>query len=353
MRRGLISRSQSELPDAVLDARLERLRAAMTAEKLDALLIYTNNTRPAGASWLTGFVPYWSEAMLVVTPSRAPVLVAALSNRVKPWIERVSRLGEVVHTPRIGLEAGKLIATAAAKANVGVVELDTLSAGIVAELREGGPGLALRDASQTFARVRGRADPAEIALAGTAAAIAHQALSHAKVGNDKAGEVVAAVEAVARRLGAEEIYIAAAPDLDRGRRLIRIEGDVALGARFALRASVAYRGSWVRLTRTLARGGKAAEAAAAEKLAAAVASLPDARGFQGFASWLVEGTSLTQPLQTLMGSAVAAPVAPAPAALVSVQACIEIGGAPVLIGAPALLGAAGETASLLIQPVFD
>ncbi len=66
MRRGLIARSPVELPDAVFDARLDRVRAAMREAKLDALVIYTNNTRTAGVSWLVGFVPYWSEALLVV-----------------------------------------------------------------------------------------------------------------------------------------------------------------------------------------------------------------------------------------------------------------------------------------------
>jgi hypothetical protein len=46
-----------ELPDAVLEGRLDRLRAAMRVAQLDALAVYTNNTRPAGVSWLTGFVP--------------------------------------------------------------------------------------------------------------------------------------------------------------------------------------------------------------------------------------------------------------------------------------------------------
>ena len=73
MRRGLISRSLVELPDAVFDARLDRVRTAMQAAEFDALVIYTNNTRPAGVSWLTGFVPYWSEAVLVV-PRRARAL---------------------------------------------------------------------------------------------------------------------------------------------------------------------------------------------------------------------------------------------------------------------------------------
>jgi len=42
MRRGLISRSKAELPDAVLDARLARVRAAMSEAGLDALLLYTS-----------------------------------------------------------------------------------------------------------------------------------------------------------------------------------------------------------------------------------------------------------------------------------------------------------------------
>jgi len=71
MRRGLIARSPVELPDAVFDARLGRVRAAMQVAQLDALAIYTNNTRPAGASWLAGFVPYWSEAVLVVPRAAA------------------------------------------------------------------------------------------------------------------------------------------------------------------------------------------------------------------------------------------------------------------------------------------
>jgi hypothetical protein len=132
MRRGLIARSKVELPDAAFDARLARLRAAMGG--LDALLVYTNNTRPAAVSWLVGFVPYWSEAMLVVPRAGAPVLVVALTFRVKPWIERTSRVAEVIHTPRIGIETARLIAGAKAGAAVGVVDFDHLSAGIADDL---------------------------------------------------------------------------------------------------------------------------------------------------------------------------------------------------------------------------
>lgn len=345
MRRGLISRSLAELPDAVLEARIERLRAAMAEARLDALIVYTNNTRAAGVSWLTGFVPYWSEALLVVPRTREPVLVVALTYRVKSWIERTSRVAEVIHTPRIGLEAARMIAAAHAHAAVGVADLDGLAAGIVDDLRDGGLRLILSDATALFARLRAEADPAEIALATKAALIAQTALAQAS--GRSLGDIIAAVELRAREFGAEEIYIAAAPDLGRDRRFKRIEGEATLGESFALRATVAYKGAWIRLVRTF--GPAVPHDEAATRFAAAVAQLPSERGFAGFSSWLVEGCRIAQPLEPLMGSRVADANPPPPRALVSVQACLELDGRPVLCGAPALLGGRGEAAGLLVQ----
>jgi Creatinase/Prolidase N-terminal domain len=345
MRRGLIARSKVELPDAVFDARLERLRSAMRG--LDALVVYTNNTRPAGVSWLVGFVPYWSEAVLVLPRNAPPALVVALTFRVKPWIERTSCVAEVIHTPRIGLDTARLVAGRKADAAVGVVDFDHLSAGIADDLREGGPRLSFFDASEVFATLRASADPAEIMLAARASTIATSALSciDPRAG---IGAIVAAVEGEARRLGAEEVYVAAAPDLARERRLVRIEsgssGQPALGARFAVRASVAYKGSWVRRAVTLDCDGlvSAGDIAFAE----AVALLPSDRALSRFATFAVEGCRLSQPLEALMGSRVAEPRPPAAGAVVSVQACIEVEGQPILLGAPALVGASGDAASI-------
>jgi Creatinase/Prolidase N-terminal domain len=351
MRRGLISRSPAELPDAALDARLARVRAAMGEAGLDALLIYTNNTRPAGVSWLTGFVPYWSEALLVVPRERAPVLVVALTYRVKSWIERTSRVAEVIHTPRVGLEAGRLIAAGKADAAVGIVDRDGLAAGILDDLRASGARLALNDASDLFAALRGEADPAEVALATKAASIAQRALAEVSAQEASLGDVIAAIEGAARGLGAEEVYVAAAPDLGRDRRLIRIEGGMALGESFALRATVAYKGAWIRLTRTFRRDGAVESGdAAAARLAAAVAELPSARGFASLSSWLIEGCRIAQPLEPLMGSRVSEPRPPLPRALVSVQVSLEIDGRPLLLGAPALVGGRGEASALLVSP---
>jgi hypothetical protein len=349
MRRGLIARSPVELPDATLDARNDRVRAAMRETGLDTLVIYTNNTRPAGVSWLVGFVPYWSEALLVVPREGSPYLVAALTFRVKTWIERVSRVGEVLHNPRVGLKAAQQIASLRKNAAVGVVDFDGLPAGIADDLREGGPNLTLSDASTLFAKLRGKADPAEIALATKAAAIARRALEQTRGGALNA--MIASVEREARLLGAEEIYVAAAPDLASETRFIRVEGEAALGKSFALRATVAYKGVWVRLVRTVCDPDVARKAAA--QFAQAVAQLPSDRGFAGFASWLVEGCRVAQPLEPLVGSRLDTANPPLPGALVSVQGVAAIDGDTVPVGAPVLIGVRGEAASLLADPVFD
>jgi Creatinase/Prolidase N-terminal domain len=341
MRRGLIARSETELPDAAFDARLERVRSAM--RELDALLVYTNHTRPAAVSWLTGFIPYWSEAILVVPRKGLPVLVVALTFRVKPWIERTSRVAAVVHAPRIGSEAARVIVGEKVDATVGVVDFDHLPAGIADDLREAGPRLAVSDASDLFALVRSPADPAEIMLTARASSIAAAALSRIDP-RDGAGAIVAAVEGDARRSGAEEVYVAMAPDLARNRRLLRVEGETALGRRFSVRASVAYKGSWVRRVVTVDRDGAMPDGAAV--FADAVARLPSDHALSQFSSFLVEGCRTSQPLEALVGSRVAAPCPPAAGAVVSVQAIIEIDGRPALLGAPALVGGAGEAASI-------
>jgi len=352
MRRGLIAWSRAELPGAILAARVARAQAAMAAAGLDALVLYTNNTRTAAVSWLTGFVPYWSEGLCILPRTGGPMLVVALSNRVRRWIESVSRVERVVPSPRIGAEAGRVIAETKANAAVGVVELDALRADVADGLRTAGAGLKLADATPLFEKLRGGADAAEIALAAKAGSIAQRALAAVPRRPDNAGTAIAAAEAQARALGAEEIYVAVAADLARDQRLVRIEQNPpALGRSFAIRATVAYKGVWVRLTRTFGASDHTLAQATAQ-LADAVSSLPDDHGFKDCPSWLVEGCRIAQPLEPLMGSRVVEPLRPAAGSVVSVQATIKVDGAPVVLGAPALLGAAGPAASLLVPPIF-
>ncbi|HUB96328.1 MAG TPA: aminopeptidase P family N-terminal domain-containing protein [Stellaceae bacterium] len=352
MRRGLIAWSKTELPEAALAGRVARTQAAMADAGLAALILYSNNTRPAAASWLCGFVPYWSEGIMVLPRVGEPYLVVALTKRVQTWIAATSRVAKVVSTGRFGLEAGKEI-LAAGGGTVGIADLDGFPSGIAAELR--GTGLGLVDATPLFADLRSKADPAELALAARAAAIARVALAQASARHDESGMMIAAVEGEARARGAEECYVAAATDLAHDTRLKRHEGSSPLGRSYAVRATVAYKGSWVRATRTVFRatGGSAHIRQGAERFAAAVATLPHSSGFAGVRSWLVEGCRVAQPLEALAGSAVAEPRVLPPGGLVSVQACLDVDGEPIVLGAPALLGARGEPAALLLSPLYD
>jgi hypothetical protein len=203
-----------------------------------------------------------------------------------------------------------------------------------------------------FAALRTSADPAEIMLTARASSIAASALSRIDPREPGIGAIVAAVEGEARRLGAEEVYVAAAPDLARDRRLVRIDGaaagEAAHGTRFAVRASVAYKGSWVRRVVTIDRDRTAHTEEVAAAFAEAVARLPSDRMLSQFASFVVEGCRLAQPLEALMGTRIATPRPPVAGAIVSVQAFIETDGSPILLGAPALLGAPGEAASVFL-----
>src|SRR5204863_279092 len=86
MRRGLMGWNAEELPVATLEARLARLRAGMAKAGMDAFIIYTNNTRPSAGAYVTGFTPYWSDALLAGCRTGAPVFAtspaAPLADRV-------------------------------------------------------------------------------------------------------------------------------------------------------------------------------------------------------------------------------------------------------------------------------
>ena len=369
MRRGLIAWSKAELPEAVLDARVERTQARMANAGFDALVVYTIPARTAAVSWLTGFVPYWNEGVAVIPRAGRPVLVSALSNRVKGWIERNAHVERVVSNPRIGTEAAAIVSTSRQRAVIGVVDLPRLPAPLIDALIAGGH--EVRDATAMLASVRIEADPAELALAVAATMIAQRAfevgIAAYMRGDDAArdaGRLIGLMEGEARRLGAEEVYPAIALDLDRRCSLIRLEGAARLGERSAVRLSVAYKGVWVRVARTFdggradaarnadagGRTGAAGRADVEAAFASAIARLPDVGGFALAKSWLVEGCRASTPLEPLAGSMIPDGVAVVAGEIVNVQATFHVDGRDVVIGAPVLIGRAGCCASQLAPP---
>jgi hypothetical protein len=260
MRRGLMGWNPEELPRAALEARIARLRTAMQRSGFDAALFYTNLVQPSAVTWLTGFTPYWSDGMLLLPKDGAPMFATALSKRVANWIRTTDPLSEIVNTPKPGTAVGKQLAEMGCK-RVGVLDYDALPAGLYEEIAGAAPAVELADIGATFAETRRVIDDAERGLIARADALAMGALD--LVDPDKAtdaGEVAGVVEKHARLGGAEEAYIAVASNLDTDRRMVRVSGTRPLGPRFAVRASIAYKGAWVRRIKSFARDEAARQA---------------------------------------------------------------------------------------------
>lgn len=251
MRRGLLKWDPEELPLAVLEARIARLRAAMTSSGLDAFIAYTNIVRPSAVCWLTGFTPYWSESLLLVPRDGRLMFATAMTNRVADWIRSTNPVSEVVSTPKPGALIGEALAKDASVKRVGVLELDALPSELSDHMAAAAPTVEWVDASALFASLRRTVDDTERTLIARADTIAAGALAQFELGKvTDAGTLAGLIEQSARLAGAEEAYIAVAPDLDAEPNFIRVSKPVRLGERFAARASIAYKGSWVRRIRT-------------------------------------------------------------------------------------------------------
>jgi hypothetical protein len=351
MRRGLMGWDQEELPKSVLAARLERLQAAMARNGLEALLLYTNLVRPAAVCWLTGFTPYWIESLLLVPASGTPTLATALSKRVADWIRTTAWLDEIVNTPKPGTAIGQRLAGCK---RVGVLELDALPAGLYDDMVAAAPAVELVDASAMFASVRCGIDDAEQRLIEKADALAVAALAQVDVSATDAGALAGLVEKHARLAGAEEAYIATAPDLDLDRRLIQVSGPVPLARRFAVRASIAYKGAWVRRTRSFARDpqGAKAMASADEWLPQALRSLHEllpsrsystvaasfallrAEHYARMNSWMAESCIGSYPLEVVATLPVHGEEGPAPGTFLVLSVELAIDDVPWLGAAP-------------------
>src|SRR5580698_5028958 len=90
MKRGLIAWDRTQLPPAVFDSRLARVRAVLAEQNLPALLVYSDVWRSNHARFLTNFMPYWNRSLAVIPLDSPPVLLCALSPRVYPWIKSVT-----------------------------------------------------------------------------------------------------------------------------------------------------------------------------------------------------------------------------------------------------------------------
>lgn len=340
MRRGLMAWDADEIPSDALRARVQRLQAAMAANGQDAIILYTNFIRSGAVSYVTAFSPYWADGVLLVPRDGEPVFATTLSKRVGNWIQTVAPIGNLANSPAPGAVLGKILARSNIR-RLAVLELDAFPGGLYDELAAALPGAEIVDGSETFAASR-MCDAVERRLLARADSIAREALVQTSHAARDAGDAVGQVEKYARARGAEEVYIAVAPDLDSGRRFLRLSGARALGRRFAIRATIAYKGAWVRRTLSYASGdtdrtalaradtwfesaltGIDTKRALGEQIAARLADLPGAH----LVHWIAEAPIGTRPL-ALVASSDGDEGAPSRIPATVLTVALDIGGIP-------------------------
>lgn len=309
MRRGLMSWSHTEVPPSVLEGRVARTQAAMADQGLAVVMAYTSFAFPAAAHWLCNYTPYWSEAMLVLRPTGLPVLLASMTPRVHPWMRSISHLDAVLSAPRLGpAVVDWLKAHTQPGERVGLVGLDELPASVMQPIA--GTDRVLCDATALIDGLRHPADATETQLAERAQQIAREALAARPPTAERASEVASAAERVARLAGAEEVLLRVAGDLTHSAALQRLEGDFALGPRFAVEMSVAYKGVWTRLTESFSRGAEPGSWGAARQgfaaLAARGASAAGVQALGPVARWRCEASTGLHPLAAVAGSGLTA-----------------------------------------------
>ena len=334
MRRGLMQWNPEEIPLEALMQRVRRLQDAMATAGLDAILLYTNFVRSAAVSYMTAFSPYWADGVLLVPRAGEPLFATTLSKRVGSWIQTVKPVGDVVTSPTPGTVLGKHMAEEGAR-RIGVLELDAFPSGLYSELASALPDAEFIDASEVFASARTVLDDVERRLVKQADAMAQSALDRLSLdASSNVGRVVGAVERHARLQGAEEVYVAIAPDLDADRRFLRLSGDGALGRRFAIRATVAYKGTWIRHTKTYSRDDAdrlaltRADAWFKKFLSSSSTGVNIREAIKDFsggrlAAWMVESPVGTHPLMTVASSEMSSATVPTPYAIVTIALTVD------------------------------
>lgn len=349
MRRGWMDWVPAEVPPEWLDERVSQVAAACRSHDIDALLLFADFVRPARVSALTHFIPFWSQAALVVTRDGGTLLTMATTGRTVQWIRSCARVDEVVVGPDLGATLGQWLQGRFGAARVALAGLSDWPQPVIASLQRALPESPLQDAQAWYPLTEVGFRPAP-GVAARALALVRDGLEQVTA-QPYAGahDIVAAIEGRCRSQGAEEVSVLLAPDLRHSAIGRRLEGSVALGERFAVQLSLAYKGHWLRGGSSFMRhGGCAVELPACREArtrlqGSAVPGLPAARLAQGLITRDAGSTLLDWSLEARRGGL--------PLACIAAAGYEEQAGIPPFSTFSARLGADGH-AWLLVEPLL-
>jgi len=216
MKRGLITWDKTELPPAVFEQRLARVREELATRDLPAMVVYSDVWRSNQGRFLTNLMPYWNRALIVIPRDGAPILLCGLSPRVYPWIKSVTILSDI----RPNLNLAKL-REENGWTKIGALDLPLFPC-----------DLAIPDAVNIpWNAVHPEPDEAELAMYRHAAKMTREILE------------------AELRSGAEDGIDAIIPRLERKYRRAGAEDLVIVRHKNTLSVAMEYRGHWVKIAR--------------------------------------------------------------------------------------------------------
>ena len=244
----------------------------MAGEGLEGLILYTDVWRSGEVRYLSNFIPYWNQGLLLIPRQGESVLVTGLSARVHPWIRETSSVATVATGPSIAVEAASQIKRLGWK-RIGVGELTAIPHGILADLRANLQGSELRDATELLDALRDDSEPTALPLYRKAREILGEGLGEvqASLPGKSGWQAAALLERAFRRRGATDTVILLAPGAEPC--WPAYPSDDALTANGFVILSVEYKGHWVEIGRPLSSEGGGSGHTAKEAYPRVVAAL--------------------------------------------------------------------------------
>jgi hypothetical protein len=241
MKRGLITWDKSEIPPAVFERRIDRLRHTLAQRNLAALVVYSELWRSNQARFFSNYMPYFNRALLIIPCELPPTLLCGLSPRVYGWIRSVTTIEDVRPA---GNFAKPLLEIAAERkwTRVGGLDFPQFPYDIYKALQTGTLEVTNVESAAVFVPAE---DEAEIAMRRKAADMVRRILDEELPGG--VGKVdhhfVGQLERRFRLAGAEDLIVL----LTNGETVPAPPRGAVLKLGYSVSIALEYRGHWVRV----------------------------------------------------------------------------------------------------------
>jgi len=246
VKRGLITWDKAEIPPAVFDERIHRLRDFLSSKRLPALVVYSELWRSNPARFFSNYMPYFNRALLVLPLEGAPTLLCGLSPRVYSWIRSVTTIEDVRPA---GNFARPLMQLASERQwdRMGCLDFLQFPHDIYQALRSEPFGWVPVESTRLYSA---GGDRTELAMRRKAALISREILDEelTKWVGERDHHLVGELERRFRRAGVEDLIVM----LTNGHGLPSPPEGTALEENFSVSLAVEYRGHWIRLSRPCA-----------------------------------------------------------------------------------------------------